>query len=387
MRRLILISAGFLAASATAAFAQNEMHHFDGTLEFVSRGSNSVNAKTLLQRLPADQICGAQALTDSFVFLQDQDFNTPETFTLELRGNNPAGPATGSPDMSAAGLIGTSGPIPLTFPTPTTGVGSAVIIQITYGAPIPIPSTPTVSVPANDVYVGVAFGPAPNWPTLDGISTGASGTTTTAPVSPGEQMNPTAVGYTGTVGAAGLGWQADLTLLTAPSLGTANRAWYHATRWTNAVLQPSAHNNQVFTGNSTTLAGPNGANPNFGYAGLWPWEQRPGGPDNIGFRARFTAPVGTPCTLLIGFAPLATPLHVGGVQGVLCINPSPLFFIVETKNTTAAPASQPSTTSQVQFGSYPGDATWPTGVSIYAQALLQPASGPKVFSSMCKMTL
>jgi hypothetical protein len=131
MRRLTLISAGILAATATVAVAQNELHHFDGTIEFVSRGTNAVNAKTLLQRLPADQICGADSITDSTLFLQDQDFNTPETFAIEVRGNNAAGPATGSPDMSAGGLIGTTGPIPITFPMPTTGVASAVIVTIT----------------------------------------------------------------------------------------------------------------------------------------------------------------------------------------------------------------------------------------------------------------
>src|SRR5262245_17223919 len=122
MRKSLIAGACLFAIAATAA-AQNEMNAHDGTIESVSRGSApAINAKALMQRIPADQAGGAAALTSAVLFVQDQNFNTAETIALELRGNNPAGPATGSPDMSAAGLLGTTGNLSLQFPAPTTGV-------------------------------------------------------------------------------------------------------------------------------------------------------------------------------------------------------------------------------------------------------------------------
>ncbi|MBK6942436.1 MAG: hypothetical protein IPH13_19855 [Planctomycetes bacterium] len=381
--RTALVPALALFVTAGAAFAQNEITHHDGTIESVSRGTNAANAKTLLQRVPADQVGGAAAMTGATVLVQDQNFNTAEILALELRGNDPLGPATGQPNMAAAGLIGTTGNLTLQFPTPTTGVVSGVFVTISFAAPVAAPSSSTTVVPAGDAYFGVALGPAPSWPGTDGISAGAS---LVATGNPGEQMNPAAVGYSGTAGAAGLGWQADTTLATPPTLGSANRAWFFASRWSNGTLQPSANNATAFTGNPTTLAG-NGLNPNYGHAGLWPHMLRAGGPDNIGFRARFTTPVGTPVLLFVGTTPIATPATAFGVNGKLCIDPNAQIAFLELKNTVAPPTGQPATTSEVLFGAYPGSTSYPAGTQIYAQAVALPAAGTPSLSSMCKIEL
>src|SRR5262249_7113637 len=77
--------------------AQNALQHYDGTTEFTSRGASGTAAKTLLQRIPMDQACGRTAIATLTCTIQDQSAVTPESFTIEVRGTDPAGPPSGAP--------------------------------------------------------------------------------------------------------------------------------------------------------------------------------------------------------------------------------------------------------------------------------------------------
>src|SRR5262249_5735374 len=188
--------------------AQNALQHYDGTTEFTSRGASGTAAKTLLQRIPMDQACGRTAIASLTCTIQDQSAVTPESFTIEVRSTDPAGPPTGAPDMSPAGLIASVGPTPITFPG--TGVSAPVLTNAVAFAP---------GVPAGDIYIGLAFPAAPGW-TADGISIHCSAALSGLA---GEQMRATAIGYTGVAGLSGLGW--DSAAGGPPALGSGNRSW------------------------------------------------------------------------------------------------------------------------------------------------------------------
>src|SRR5215831_10504729 len=89
--------------------AQNPYLHGDST-GFANRGANGGAPRVLLQRLPQDQACGRTNVIDVTIAIQDQQPSTAESFTIEVRGNDPSVP--GTPDMSPAGLLGSVGPIP-----------------------------------------------------------------------------------------------------------------------------------------------------------------------------------------------------------------------------------------------------------------------------------
>src|SRR5258705_3759419 len=76
-----------LAAAAPLA-AQNALQHHS-TNGFATRGPNGALPKSLLQRLPLDQACGRTFLDDVVVAIQDQSSATSESFTIEIRGDNP----------------------------------------------------------------------------------------------------------------------------------------------------------------------------------------------------------------------------------------------------------------------------------------------------------
>src|SRR5262245_49868837 len=185
-----------IAGLAMPLAAQNALQHYDGTTEFTSRGATGTAAKTLLQRIPMDQACGRTAIASLTCTIQDQSAVTPESFTIEVRSTDPAGPPTGAPDMSPAGLIASVGPTPITFPG--TGVSALVL---TTAVAIPLFAF-APGVPAGDIYIGLAFPAAPGW-TADGISIHCSAALSGLA---GEQMRATAIGYTGVAGLSGLGW-------------------------------------------------------------------------------------------------------------------------------------------------------------------------------------
>lgn len=370
MRPTLFLAIGALAVPVAA---QNMLQHYDGTTEFTSRGAGGAAAKTLLQRLPADQACGRSLLVEVRLVIQDQDIATPEAFTFEVRGNDPLGPPTGSPDMGAAGLIASAGPFIPVFPGP--GPVSAMIVTIGPPAypmpPVPLAPIPCL-VPADDLYLGIATPPSPLW-AADGLSLHISAALG-APPAAGEQMNVLAVGYTGAAGLAGLGW--DVALGAAPILGTGNRAWNVRARFADDVLQPFADNPAVFTG-----AGGAGANPNFGYAGIWPDMVRL---DLLGWRALATGLPGDIAVMAISFVPPG-PAVPFPPFGTLCLVPGttialPLILY------GPGPAGEPLTTVQATWGPYPLPVM--PGLTLYAQAVsLKFPAGVAVLTTGCRTTL
>jgi hypothetical protein len=365
----LLLAAGFTASAA----AQNEIFHHDGTTEATSRGTTGTNAKTLLQRLPGDMTGGATGTIEHVMVVQDQNGTTTESFTYEVRADNPASP--NSPDMAPAGLLGSAGPFTLTFPCP--GVPCALIITLTLGAPIPVPAPGTSGTPSGDFYVGLAFPPAPLW-TADGISNWISFTSGS---NAGEQMNTAATGYPpGGVGGSGLGWQYDATLLTPPSLASGNRVWYNTTRLVDNTSQPFADNPTAFTGVNS------GLNPNYGCAGIWPDLTRTGGStDKIGVRVRTIEPLGTPVLLIYGLSTIA-PTAVPGVGGLLSI--APPFQITAAVSTVIPPSglhSQNAAETEAVFGPATAPA-FVVGKTIYVQGVVLGVSGPS-FSTMSKFNI
>jgi hypothetical protein len=357
-----------LTALTSAAFAQNELRFYDGTTEFTSRGGNSMEGKEVLVRIPGDQLWGATAITGVSAVIQDQNVSTAEPLNVVVRRNdNNAGP-NGGPDPAAAGLIGSVGPFTPTFPTPGTGTISATVVTYNFSPPLPLPA-PTGVMPNDDIYVGLAFtAPAPNWP-MDGISCHMSGTSTSVNITAGEQMSATTPGYTGVPGQAGMAWEVVLTGVAAGFVATStlNRAWNIGISFTDDILQPFADNPAIFTGSPFPPAGTGtGLNPNFGYAGIFPDELRPTGPDGFGYRLRSSSPAGSTAYLFVSFATLQPPISLLPI-GWLSLDLNAMF---------PAPLLpfQQGTTNPAVFGPYPGIAG-AAGAAIHAQCLTVSVSG------------
>jgi len=335
-----------LLMSSGVAMAQNcEMQHKDGTTTFTTRGGNNAVACGIYQRYPADQICGAQALKSFNMILQDQIPATNENFVLAVRGNDAAGPATGSPDITATGVLGSATFTNVSFGTSTT-TAAAAFITITFTAPgLPLAFAGSGAVPADDIYCGADLpqttGTNPNWPT-DGCSTHANATSGT---DLGEQFRATAVGYTGVAGVAGMGWGINYST-SVKALSAGNRSYSPAIRPAQDVLQPFADNAAVFVGGTTA-----GLNPNFGYAGIFPDLVRG---DGFGVRLRSNAPVGSAVIPVFDIATIA-PQNFG-VDGNLCVNAFGASAIILPTLVTVAPGAlpplTPSHTSELIIGPF-----------------------------------
>jgi hypothetical protein len=334
--RLLSVLGAFLAS--TTAFAQNgEMQHWDGTittlLRYAAVGTGSY------QRYPGDQLAGAVGLKQIRVVVQDQSKPTSETFALVVRRNDAAGPATGSPDMTAAGVLAFANFANVSFGT--TPGAAAGTFTATFPAGGSLPVGATGAAPADDLYVGLEAPAAPTFP-ADGVSCQLNMTTG---ADQGEQFRTTFVGYTGIAGRMGLGWLADLSIPAALDAGVAaaapngNGAWRIAIRLDQDVLQPFADNPAVFTGGATA-----GLNPNFGYAGIAPDVVRG---DAVGFRLRSNAPVGSPCVLGYDFTTTA-PQSIG-IDGRLCLNLATAQLWPGALATVAPPAGS-AWASQLVFG-------------------------------------
>jgi hypothetical protein len=361
---------------AAAAAAQNRLAHYDGTPETVSRGTGALaDTKMAIQRVPADLACGATHLREVFLLLQDQNTTTPEAITVQVRRNNPATP--GTPDLSAAGILFTTTPLFVPFP----GASQIEAIQVAVQFPPPgvLLPAPQAS-PAGDWYLCVILPPAPTLP-ADGLLLGASASTGT---NAGEQMDPTKAGYTGVANQAGLGLDYNVTT-NLLALGTANRSWHIIGRYTEDTLQASA-SSPAFTGTAGT-----GANPNYGYAGIFPNLLRVVGgvtnADDIGFRVLSSLPVGSACTIAASLGMLNPPFSIGAAatsdSALLCIDPASLL-ILQTVLTVAPPTGEPAT-SQALFGPFDG-----TGLNGFGTFFFQAATvvGSQVkLTTSCKIVL
>ena len=130
-----------LVASALAGAQNAEMQHRDGTTTGGSRGAINTAPVGLYQRFPADQTRGAVTIHEFNILLQDQNPSTLENVTLVIRRNLAGGPATGSPDISAAGVIGGTIFNGLSFGTGP--VPAAAFVQVIFpGAGPALPGVP-----------------------------------------------------------------------------------------------------------------------------------------------------------------------------------------------------------------------------------------------------
>src|SRR5262249_22498855 len=144
------------------------------------------------------------------------------------------------------------------------------------------------------------------------------------------------------------------------------------------VSQPFASNTTNFTG------APAGANPNFGYAGLWPDESRPdASSDGLGIRVRTTNPVGTDVFLVLGFSTFPCPMKMFGLGASLVVAP-PFMYAPKVK-TVAAPPDQPATTSEAIFGPAPGSPSF-APATLYVQGISMGAGGA-VISTMSRIQI
>lgn len=328
-----------LTCVVSAQSDQTFIQHYDGTTDATSRGGAGATAeKGLLQRIPGDQLCGRTAISRFSFIVQDQNATTSESYTVEVRRNDSAAP--GTPNITAGGLLGSIGPISITFVG--TGIAVAAVTE-TFSTPLALPPETGVS-PADDLYVGLRLPLNPGW-TADAISLHTSGAFF-VPAAAGEQMRATAVGYSGAAGVAGLGWDVNFTASTK-ALGSANRSWNIATQFVDEVVQPFASNAAVFTGvvyNGTAGSG-TGLNPNFGYAGIFPDTVRG---DQPGWQVGSTQGAGVAMSVISTgtFAPFSVP----GIQGSVCLDPTNLVF---TPFVPLTPSTPPATGSFANFGPFP----------------------------------
>lgn len=353
----VLIAA--LAVTVPLA-AQNELWHYDGTTEFVSRGSNPSGGRTLLQRIPGDQRCGAATIVEVLATIQDQNVGTIETVSLVIRRAIASGPLAGAPDLSAAGAIAAQGPVALALPPSPGGTVGAVALTFAFSPPLALPPASPASGPVADVYAGIQVQSAPSWP-ADGL-----GLHTSAALAglAGEQMSPATPGYQGVPGAAALGWEASA-VSGSVAVSAGNRAWAVRVRFLEDVLQPYAANPAVFGG-----GGGAGLDPNFGYAGIFPDMLRAGGPDAFGFRIRTSHPPGATAMLFVGVVLLPVPLSVPG-YGAVCLDPLLVFpapFTPWSVATTSTPSISGTASSEALFGAFPGSPLF-AGGRVHAQVL------------------
>jgi len=376
--RIVVTLSVLVLASTLALAQQSQLMHNCRPLAPTATGRLINAAEGLFQRYPADQLCGAVTLSSFNVVLQDQLKQTPETVTFLVRKNNTAGPATGSPDISATGVLATLTVAALSF---GTGTGVAAV-RWTVNANMPLPASGT-GVPADDIYVGVELpvttGTNPAWPT-DGCSMWFNDST--APDA-GEQFRASFVGYTGVAGTMGLGWGSNIAGAVA-LLPTLNRSWQVAVRLAQDVLQPFADNPTVFTGGTTA-----GLNPNFGYAGIAPDVASPRN-DGLGLRLRSMAPVGSVVTLGYDFSSVG-PQNLG-VNGNLCLNLGtailyPVNFTTTAPNTTGLVL--PAHNSEVILGPLTGLQSLAGLGNVYAQmgTFDSTAVGGIRISTLCRFNL
>ena len=348
-------------AVTTTLLSQNELSFHDGTLEFSTRGAQGTGATMLMQRFPADQLCGASTVVEVTTTFTDWDISTVETGTLEIRRHDPNGPPTGQPDLSPAGLLA-SGTFTVTFPGPGPAGSGRVVFSLLAALPPALPG------PDGDLYVGWSLPASPAWPS-DGLTVQIS---SNLGGNAGEQMSPNTVGYSGQAGQAGMGGQANpATGIPFPMPGDA--AFAIGVRFADDVLQPFADNPAVFTGSTWFPVGTGtGQNPNFGYAGIFPDMQRAGGSDGFGVRLRATAAIGSATLLFVGPAMTTTPIPT--TFGLVCVDPASMlpgpFLPLTSLVTQAPPAAQPATTSEALFGPFPGDPS-AVGFNLHAQCLTQ----------------
>ncbi|MBI5849809.1 MAG: hypothetical protein HZB39_02030 [Planctomycetes bacterium] len=354
------------------------MYHYDGTTEFTSRGAGGVNQKALLQRIPADQLCGATMLLSVTTVIQDQSGVTPEgPVTLEVRGDDTIN--SPRPDMVNPPICS----LPLgIIAFPGAGV-SAMKLTITLAAPCLLPQI--CPSPQGDFYLGFGLPAAPAWP-ADGIS---------VHISANELMCPTCVPYGANptlgspVHATNLGWDVGYVagVPTNIWLGTLNRAWRIGGRYREDTLQPCASNARFSGGGA-------GLNPNYGYAGICP-DASLG--DALGFNVQSSLPIGSPYFLLVG--PETCPglvlppnLLTPDSSLVLCILP----WIVVGPSITVAPGpclrdpglgGVETCVSQADFGPFALPfLTCGNNGSIYAQGVGL-AGGLLQVSTSCRVDL
>ncbi len=360
---------------AIPVFAQNDWHVIDKTTESTSRGGVAgANAAGLYVRMPADQYLGGIGIMNTVSILQDQNIATADPVMFVVRGNDPVGPATGQPDITGAGLLASAGPFNLSFGT-GTGAAAAYWTITWTTTPATAIRVPTTANPGNppsfvglDMYSGVECGvnvtPGVAWPT-DGVSMHCS--LTVAPTNPGEQMSPLTVGYTGVAGNSGMGWRWDATTPGAlPIVASGNRAWWINNRMAGNVLRTFADNAGAFTGVNS------GANPNYGYAGMFLDEGRTVAsvvtPDNLGFRLHATNAMGSPVYFFISSG-IIPPIAIAGVGGELALDiSSPVFgeifsslpsLPIGVTGAMGTPFGQPyaATSTECVFGPLPGSST------------------------------
>jgi len=296
-----------LTLPARAQSQGNLMYHYDGTTEFTSRGVGGVAQKLLLQRIPADQLCGATALYSVTTVIQDQNAATVEgPVSFELRGD---GAPPNTPNIAGAICSLPLGPIAF------GGVG-VVAMKLTITMPAPCLLPGICSTPAGDIYLGLGLPPVPTWP-ADGISMHMSANELHCPTCVPYATAPYPAGSP--VHSTGLGWDVGYVggAPTTVHLGTLNRAWNIGGRYREDTLQPYADNAVRFTGGAA------GANPNYGYPGIFP-DSSLG--DALGFNVQSSLPVGSPYFLVIGFdvcpgLPLPLGLLTPDSSQILCLSP------------------------------------------------------------------
>lgn len=337
MRSIISLGVGLLTFPA---LAQNHIQHYSGTA-FTSRGSAGISAVTLLQRLPADQVCGRTAIQSiSHVIQNDGLGGGMANWSIDVRRNNPAGPPTGSPDMSSSGLIAT---LPISFNFP----GGIAAFQLTVTPTTPIALPPSTLGPSGDIYISVAL---PSRGPIGGLHTSAESWT-----------RANAVGYTGTLGLVGLAWDSVAGGSPNPSaIGrVVNPSWHITTRFVDEVLQPF----QVRAGQAW-----------FGYGGLFP---DPAQGDQIGLRAVAQGTSWDVSVLLVS-STITAPIAIPGI-GSLCLGSN----AVPVAASLFTPLVPPSTVAAT-FGPYPTAA----GIGdVYFQALSYKFGGGNRLSTACRVNM
>lgn len=162
MRSLLLLAS---IALASTAVAQTNFHDiYSGCTNYTSRGTLGINAGETLIQIPGSHFAGiaqdaagtGTSVAGFRVVTQDQNGSTQETFFMVGRAD-----ASGTPDITPAGLLIKAGP----FMTPVSTVLTPVAWIITFTL-----ATPTTVFPlCGTYYHGMELAPAPLW-TGDGQS-------------------------------------------------------------------------------------------------------------------------------------------------------------------------------------------------------------------------
>ena len=164
-----ILRCGCVGAAITAALSAQQFIGFayNGEITAVTRGALGTHAGEVIAVIKGEEyagwgtdVAGQRTISSLFFVVQDQNFQTAETFSIKLYPEDAANP--GFPNLAAGVAFATNLPGP---GAPMSGVISAEARVVTPTTPVSVPI-----VGSGDVFVSFVLPGNAGWPNTDGLS-------------------------------------------------------------------------------------------------------------------------------------------------------------------------------------------------------------------------